>query len=115
DKFRARNPFSEPDVANPVTGRVIPQTKRDEFGGSLGGPIVKNEWFFFADYDGTRSNVGGSKVLTVPTAAARNGDLSAYGDNIFDPNGGAPGSRNQFAGNVIPSNRLSPQARAILS
>jgi Carboxypeptidase regulatory-like domain/TonB dependent receptor len=115
DRFRARNPFSEPDVANPITGRVIPQTKRDEFGGSIGGPIVKNEWFFFADYDGTRSNVGGSKVLTVPTAAARNGDLSAYGVNIFDPSGGAPGSRQQFGGNIIPNSRLSPQARAILS
>src|SRR4029077_10503935 len=115
DKFRARNPFSEPDVANPVTGRVIPQTKRDEFGGSLGGPMVKNEWFFFADYDGTRSNVGGSKVLTVPTAAARNGDLSAYGVNIFDPTSGAtPAQRAQSPGNAIPSGRLSPQALAIL-
>src|SRR4051794_24491099 len=57
DKFRARNPFSEPDVVNPVTGHVLPQTKRDQFGGSIGGPIVKNEWFFFGDYQGTRSNV----------------------------------------------------------
>jgi len=115
DKFRARNPFSEPDVANPITGRVLPQTKRDQFGGSIGGPIVKNEWFFFGDYQGTRSNVGGSKVVTVPTAAARNGDFSAYGVNIFDPSGGAPGSRNQFAGNIIPGSRISPQARAILA
>jgi len=37
DKFRARNPFSEPDVVNPLTGRVLPQTKRDQFGGSIGG------------------------------------------------------------------------------
>ena len=52
------------------------------------------------------------KLLTVPTAAARNGDLSAYGVNIFDPASGAPRrSRAQFPGNVIPANRLSPQAQ----
>ena len=115
DRFQARNPFSQPDVKNPITGRVLPQTKKDQFGGSVGGPIEKNKWFFFGDYQGTRSNVGGSQLLTVPTAAARNGDLSAYGVNIFDPNGGAPGSRPQFAGNVIPGSRLSPQALKVLS
>jgi outer membrane receptor protein involved in Fe transport len=116
DKFRARNPFSEPDVLNPLTGRVIPETKRDQFGGSIGGPIVQNSWFFFADYQGTRSNVGGSKLLTVPTALARTGNFSEYGLNIFDPASGAtPAQRSQFPGNVIPGNRLSPQAQRILS
>jgi len=114
DRFQARNPFSQPDRPDPITGRVLPQTKRDQFGGSIGGPIQQNKWFFFGDYQGTRSNVGGSKLLTVPNAASRTGDLSAYGVNIFDPTGGAPGSRTQFPGNVIPSNRLSPQARRVL-
>ena len=49
--------------------------------------------FFFGDYQGTRSTVGGSRLLTVPTAAARGGDLSAYGVNIFDPATGAPAHR----------------------
>jgi hypothetical protein len=115
DKFQARNPFSQPDRKDPITGRVLPETKKNQFGGSIGGPIVKNNWFFFTDYQGTRSNVGGSKLLTVPTAAARNGDLSAYGVNIFDPSSGAPGSRAQFPGNIIPANRLSPEARKILN
>jgi outer membrane receptor protein involved in Fe transport len=116
DKFRARNPFSEPDVVNPLTGRVIPETKRDQFGGAIGGPIQKDKWFFFADYQGLRSNVGGSKLLTVPTALARNGNFSEYGVNIFDPaSGGSPAARAQFPGNVIPGNRLSPQAQRILS
>ena len=115
DRFQARNPFTQPDRPDPVTGRVLPQTKRDQFGGSLGGPIVPNKFFFFADYQGTRSNIGGSRLLTVPTAAARSGDLRAYGVNIFDPRGGAPGQRSQFANNIIPSNRLSPQALAVLS
>ena len=85
DKFQARNPFSQPDVENPITGRVLPETKRDQFGGSLGGPIVKNKLFFFGDYQGWRNTDGGSKLLTVPTARARTGDLSEYGVNIFDP------------------------------
>ena len=116
DKFRARNPFNEPDVVNPLTGRVLPQTKRDQFGGSVGGPIVKNSWFFFGDYQGTRSNQGGSKLLTVPTALARTGNLSEYGINIFDPASGAtPAQRSQFPGNVIPGSRLSPQAQRVLA
>lgn len=114
DQWQARDPFANP-TKNPLTGTYLPDSKRDQFGGSLGGPIVKDKFFFFGDYQGTRSNVGGSRLLTVPTAAARNGDLSAYGINIYDPTGGNPASRPQFPGNVIPTGRLSPQALAILS
>jgi outer membrane receptor protein involved in Fe transport len=113
DRFQARNPFSqaEPD---PLTGRFIPNTLRNQFGGSIGGPIVPDRFFFFGDYQGLRSKVGGSRLLTVPTALARTGDLSEYGVDIFDPAGGSPESRQQFGGNVIPEGRLSPQARNIL-
>jgi hypothetical protein len=114
DRFQARNPFTQPDREDPLTGRVLPETTRDQFGGSIGGPIVQNKFFFFADYQGTRSKVGGSRLLSVPTAAARAGDLSAYGVNIFDPSFGPPGSRPQFGGNIIPGNRLSPEALRIL-
>ena len=108
DKFQARNPFTQ-FQRDALTGRFIPETQRNQFGGSIGGPIIQNQWFFFGDYQGTRATQGGSRLLTVPTAAARQGDLSAYGVNIYDP-----ANRQQFAGNVIPQGRLSAQALRIL-
>jgi outer membrane receptor protein involved in Fe transport len=109
DKFQSRNPFTQfqPD---PLTGRFLPETSRHQFGGSVGGPLKRNTWFFFGDYQGTRSKQGGSRLLSVPTAAARTGDLSAYGVNIYDPETGQ-----QFPGGVIPQARLSPQALALLN
>ncbi len=114
DRFQSRNPFSQ-SLPDALTGRFIPETKRNQFGGSLGGPIMKDKIFIFGDYAGLRSNVGGSRLLTVPTAAARAGDLSAYGVNVFDPASGAtPADRSQFGNNIIPQSRLSPQAQALL-
>ena len=113
DSLQARNPFSQ-SQRDPLTGKFVPETNRNQFGGSIGGPIQKDKVFFFGDYQGLRSNVGGSRLLTVPTAAARNGDFSAYGVNIYDPLTGVPAQRTQFANNVIPGSRLSPQAQNIL-
>ena len=66
DKFQSRNPFTQ-FAPDPLTGRFLPETKKNQFGGSVGGPIAKNRWFFFGDYEGTRSTVGGSRLGTVPT------------------------------------------------
>jgi TonB-dependent receptor-like protein len=108
DSTQARNPFTQ-FQKDPQTGKFIPDTSHNQFGGTLGGPIVHNRWFGFGDYQGTRDKQGGSALLTVPTLAARTGDLSAYGVNIYDPATGQ-----QFPGNVIPSNKLSSQALKIL-
>ena len=107
DVLQARNPFVQtvPDRE----GRLLPPTLKNQFGGSIGGPVLKDKLFFFGDYQGTRSKIGGSRLLTVPTLAAREGDLSAFGVDIFDPLTGL-----QFPGNRIPANRISPQARELL-
>jgi outer membrane receptor protein involved in Fe transport len=110
EALQARNPFTQPSKDS------LPDTKKNQFGFSVGGPIARNRSFFFGDYQGTRSSVGGSRLLSVPTEAARRGDLSAYGINIFDPASGAtPASRTQFGGNVIPTGRLSQQALDLLA
>src|SRR4029079_15768258 len=109
DSTQARNPFTQ-FQKDPQTGKYIPETSHNQFGGSVGGPIQRNRWFFFGDYQGTRDKQGGSALLTVPTEAARTGNLSAYGVNIYDPANGQ-----QFAGNVIPGDRVAPQALAILN
>jgi hypothetical protein len=114
DRFQARNPFSQ-SQPDKITGKLVPASKKNQFGGSIGGPIVKNKFFYFGDYQGTRSNVGGTRLLTVPTLKARSGDLSEYGVAIFDPaTGTSVATRTQFGGNVIPTGRLSPQAQNIL-
>ncbi len=119
DILQARNPFSQARKDS-LTGKFIPDTLKSQFGGAVGGRIIKDKLFFFGDYEGLRSKTGGTRLLSVPTAAARTGDLSAYGVNIFDPATsvfnaqGALVSRTQFAGNKIPTARLSAQALNIL-
>lgn len=114
DVLQARNPFSQ-SRADQITGKLVPDTIRNQFGGSVGGPIVKEKFFYFGDYQGLRSKVGGTRLLTVPTLRARTGDLSEYGVAIFDPaTGTSVATRTQFPGNVIPGGRLSPQALNLL-
>jgi hypothetical protein len=63
----------------------IPPFKRNQFGGALGGPIVRNHTFFFADYEGIRQSLGITTPTTVPSAAARNGTLCSSPDNPNNP------------------------------
>ena len=73
DKFNAADPFTQ----------LKPPLRWNQFGGSLGAPIVKDKLFGFFDYQGTRRRTGGALITTVPTAAERGGDLSALlGDYI---------------------------------
>src|SRR3984893_18475909 len=109
---QARNPFTQPP------DRPLPATKWNQFGGSMGGPLIKNRLFFFGDYQGTRRSTGASARLNVPTDLVRSTcldpavsycDLSEYPQSIFDPLTG-----NQFTNNQIPRNRISSQALNLL-
>jgi hypothetical protein len=115
DHLNARNPFTQFQKIR-GTDRFIPVTQINQFGGAFSGKIIENKLFWFGDYQGTRRNIGGSVLMRVPTALERTGDFSATGVNIFDPAGStAPAGRTQFAGNKIPTNRLSAPAVALLN
>ncbi len=62
----------------PTTGNKAPREplSRNQYGGSLGGPIRKNKTFFFTDYQGYRQTQGGTSILSVPTALERQGDFT---------------------------------------
>ncbi len=104
----------------------VPAYNRNQFGGTLGMPIIKDHLFVFMDYQGLRKRIPGSNdVATVPTTAMRNGDFSellctgnptcagtglAAPITILDPTTGTP-----FAGNVIPADRINPVGLAYLN
>src|SRR5712692_8115793 len=97
DATQARDPFtqSKPDA---VTGRLLPSARWNQFGGSVGGPILKNKLFFFGDYQGTRQTNGISNQLTIPTArvlstcvaTGSSCDLSQYQPVIGNGKAGDP-------------------------
>ncbi|MCU1265853.1 MAG: Outer rane receptor for ferrienterochelin and colicin [Acidobacteria bacterium] len=86
-----------------------PKYLRNQFGGSIGGALKHDRTFFFADYEGTRSREGITRLTNVPTARERAGDFSQslFGAPI-DPFTGMP-----FSGGVIPSTRINSVGRAI--
>ncbi len=112
DLFDARNYFASPDA-------VKPELRRNQFGGTLGGPIVRNKAFLFGSFEQTRERDGITYVTTVPTAAMRAGDFTGQ-PVIFDPNttknlGGGIYSRTAFPNNKIPLSRFDPAALKLLA
>src|SRR5690606_11170760 len=104
------------------SGSDKPKFLRNQFGVTLGGPILRNKTFFFASYQGTRIRHGQSFISTVPSEQARNGDFSnepMETRNIYDPltlsGTGADAIREQFPGNTIPADRIDPVTRAMVA
>jgi hypothetical protein len=86
-------------------------------GFTLGGPLQRNRLFFFGDYQHIRDNAGRTtRAITAPSAY-RLGDFSASPTRIYDPRtGNADGTgRTPFPNNIIPADRISPIAKAILA
>ncbi len=94
---------------NNRAGRAKPKFTQNMFGGTAGGPIMKDRTFFFFDYQGQRTNQGQTYLSTVPSAKMRNGDFSEINRVIYDPLTHLP-----FPGNVIPQDRWDPAAKNIL-
>ncbi|HZR65629.1 MAG TPA: TonB-dependent receptor [Terriglobales bacterium] len=133
DATQAKDPFNQWDAGPTWAAQSIPSSRWQQFGGTIGGPIIKNKLFFFGDFQATRQLNGVSGTFTLPTntvlstctQTTGNCDLSQYltagvtgGGQVYDPLTGDPNTgagRTPFAGNLIPNSRISPAARAILA
>ena len=97
----AKNFFDLPD-------QKIPIFQRNQFGGSLGGAIVKSKTFYFANFEGLRTRSAETRTSNVPTVAEKSGDFSQSSVVLLDPFTGE-----NFPGNRIPPEMLSPVGQAI--
>jgi outer membrane receptor protein involved in Fe transport len=113
--FNAPDHFTEPNG--------IPGNRWNQFGGSIGGPVIKDKVFFFGDYQGMRNSFFASGNETVPIDAFRTGDFSSVAatDPIYDPATGNPDGtgRTQISCNGVLNkicpDRISPAAVNLLA
>ncbi|WP_446742006.1 TonB-dependent receptor domain-containing protein [Silvibacterium acidisoli] len=110
-------------------GTALPSFKRNQFGGSVTGPVVipglyhgRDKTFFMFSYEGLRQGTGSTLTTTVPTALERTGDFSQTSYTIYDPETTVSGAstnsgyqRTAFAGNKIPGNRIDSVAAAVVN
>jgi hypothetical protein len=101
-----------------------PEYRRNQFGGTMGGPLVENHTFFFVDYQGQRQDIGRTVISTVPTVLQRQGVFTEaiagkipviYNPLTSVPNGSGGFTRTPFAGNTIPIGQMDPVALSLLA
>jgi len=108
------------------SARVRPYYRRDQFGGVIGGPVIKNKTFFFGSFERTKSKSPFSQTYSWPTLLQREGDFSKTFNssgqlmtiyNPFDTFTNAAGNleRRPFPGNIIPKAMLDPIAVKLMS
>ena len=112
EAMNARNFFAS-------TAATKSEFRRNQFGGVAGGPLRRDQTFFFADYQGQRQRIGRTVISTVPTLLQRQGVFTeAIGGRvpaIYDPTSGGGGTpRTQFPNNTIPVDRIDPVALTLL-
>jgi len=93
-------------------GANNPKYILNQFGGTFGGPIVKNKWFFFGDWEDTQRRQAESGLFTVPNDALKAGNFTGTGTLIYDRQTGNPDGtgRTPFPNGIIPTARLSSAA-----
>ncbi|PYR04282.1 MAG: hypothetical protein DMG00_23980 [Acidobacteria bacterium] len=109
-EFLRNDAFDSNNFFNNRAGRPKPDFSQHQFGGTAGGPIVKDRTFYFFDYQGYRVKQGQTYLSTVPSAKMRAGDFSELNRVVYDPVTHLP-----FPGNVIPQERWDPASKNILN
>jgi hypothetical protein len=117
--FLRNNALNANNFFSNRSGAKIAPLHMDQYGGSIGGPIIKNRTFFFGLFEGNVNNAGAFTLFSVPTAAQRGGDFSQVVNQqgrlktIYDPFSAAadpanPGQfiRTAFPGNIIPKTMM---------
>jgi hypothetical protein len=108
-RFNATNPFNA--VKNGK--RQDDGLNRNQYGGTIGGPIIHDRLFYFAGYQGTRTRQTPSDAFAfVPTAAMLQGDFTAFASAACNA-GRALTLRTPFVNNQVAPSQFSPAARAI--
>lgn len=97
----------------------IPQFRRNQFGGTLGGPILKNRLFFTANYEGLREAKALTEISTFPPLPYRSGNF-AGANTIYDPattsqNANGTYSATPFPNNIVPSSRFNSISQVAMS
>lgn len=105
------------DAASYFDDPTLPRSvfRQNQYGGSLGGPLLRHSTFFFVSYEGLRNRSAKSTLHIVPDATIRTGDFTNRA-TIFDPLAlDASGNRMPFPNNAIPASRIDPIAQRFLS
>ena len=119
--FRSQDEFNANTFSNKAFGLEKPNLGNSIYGGTLGGPVVKNKLFFFGGWERYAGRRGFQQTFSVPSVKMRNGDFSevvaAYPTfRMYNPTTGGAGGvgRELFPNGVIPANLISPVWRNVL-
>ena len=113
-EFRRDDAFDSPNYFRPA-GASVPPLRQDQFGGSFGGPLLRNRTFFFGSFERQQMERSLTRTFAVPTEAVRSGNFAGLGA-ICDPTTiPTTGACTPFANNRIPDGRIDPIARALLT